>query len=442
MKQNSESSVEVFEREPMPIDIRYQSGFGNEFATEAEPGGLPVGQNAPQKHPLGLYTEQFSGTAFTAPRATNRRTWTYRIRPSVTHRPYEEIEPRLIRSGPFHEVATTPNQLRWDPLPVPEAATDFVDGIVTLGGNGDPSMQVGLAIHLYAANVSMEDRFFYSADGEMLIVPQLGALRFYTELGILEVNPGEICVIPRGVKFRVVLADKQARGYICENYGLPFRLPELGPIGANGLANPRDFKAPVAAYDDREGEFRITAKFLGRLWSAAIDHSPLDVVAWHGNYAPYKYDLALFNCINTVSFDHPDPSIYTVLTSPSNCDFAIFPPRWMVAEHTFRPPWFHRNLMNEFMGLVFGAYDAKAEGFVPGGASLHNCMAGHGPDAETFERASNAELKPQYLGNTLAFMFETQLVVRPTEFAMNARILQHEYFECWQGLKRHFKRGK
>jgi len=428
----------------MTDEIRYQTGFGNEFATEAVPGALPAGQNAPQSHPLGLYTEQFSGTPFTAPRATNRRTWTYRIRPSVTHRPYEEIPMGLIRSGPFNETSTTPNQLRWDPLPLPEQNTDFLDGIVTLGGNGDPALQIGVAIHLYAANTSMDGRFFSNADGELLIVPQLGALRLATELGILEVTPGEICVIPRGVKFRVELPESQARGYICENYGLSFRLPELGPIGANGLANPRDFKAPTASYEDRDGEFHMVSKFLGRLWQAAIDHSPLDVVAWHGNYAPYKYDLALFNCINTVSFDHPDPSIYTVLSAPSsipgtaNCDFAIFPPRWLVAEHTFRPPWFHRNLMNEFMGLVFGVYDAKAEGFLPGGASLHNCMAGHGPDAETFERASQAGLAPQYLGGTLAFMFETQLAVRPTEFAMQARILQHEYFECWQGLKKRF----
>ncbi|MBS1800567.1 MAG: homogentisate 1,2-dioxygenase [Acidobacteria bacterium] len=431
----------------MSADIKYQSGFGNEFATEAVAGALPAGQNAPQKHPLGLYTEQFSGTAFTAPRATNRRTWTYRIRPSVTHHPYQPEPSRLIRSGPFTSPVTTPNQLRWNPLPISEQPTDFVDGTITLGGNGDPAMQTGVAIHLYGANTSMNDRFFYNADGELLIVPQLGSLRLHTELGILEAAPGEICLIPRGLKFRVELLDAQARGYICENYGQPFRLPELGAIGANGLANPRDFKAPTAAYDDREGEFHITAKFLGHLWSAAIDHSPLDVVAWHGNYTPYKYDLALFNCINTVSFDHPDPSIYTVLSSPSaipgtaNCDFAIFPPRWMVAEHTFRPPWFHRNLMNEFMGLVRGAYDAKAEGFLPGGASLHNCMAGHGPDAESFERATAAELKPQYLDNTLAFMFETQLVVRPTEFAMNTSILQHEYYECWQGLKRHFNSG-
>ncbi len=424
--------------------VEYQSGFGNEFATEAARGALPEGQNAPQRHVLGLYTEQFSGTPFTAPRAVNRRTWTYRIRPSVTHRPYEETAAGLVRSGPFDEVPTPPNQLRWDPLPLPENETDFVDGLVTLAGNGDPAMQVGVAVHIYAANASMRERFFSNSDGEMLIVPQMGALRFETEMGVLEVAPGEICTIPRGVKFRVTLDGNQARGYICENYGLTFRLPELGPIGANGLANARGFKAPVAAYEDLDGEFRLVTKFLGRMWAAAIDHSPLDVVAWHGNYAPYKYDLAEFNCINTVSFDHPDPSIYTVLSAPSavagtaNCDFAIFPPRWMVAEHTFRPPWFHRNLMNEFMGLVFGAYDAKAEGFVPGGASLHNCMAGHGPDAETFERASEAELKPQRLDNTLAFMFETQLALRPTAFAMNTRILQHEYFECWQGLKKRF----
>jgi homogentisate 1,2-dioxygenase len=428
----------------MGNDCLYQTGFGNEFATEAVSGALPAGQNAPQEHPLGLYTEQFSGTPFTAPRAVNRRTWTYRIRPSVTHRPYEEFPMGLLRSGPFHEVSTSPNQLRWDPLPFPDKETDFLDGIITLGGNGDPAMQAGVAIHLYAANHSMHDRFFADADGELLIVPQLGTLRLATELGIIDAAPGEICVIPRGVKFRVELLNREARGYICENYGLSFRLPELGPIGANGLANPRDFQIPVAAYEDRDGEFHIVTKFLGRLWSAFIDHSPLDVVAWHGNYAPYKYDMTRFNCINTVSFDHPDPSIYTVLSAPSaipgtaNCDFAIFPPRWIVAEHSFRPPWFHRNLMNEFMGLVFGAYDAKAEGFVPGGASLHNCMAGHGPDAETFERASAAELKPQYLDHTLAFMFETQLAVRPTEFAMQTRILQHEYFECWQGLKKRF----
>lgn len=428
-------------------DLQYQSGFGNEFATEAVPGALPHGQNSPQKAPLGLYTEQLSGTAFTAPRALSRRTWTYRIRPSVTHKPFSEIGSGLFRSGPFNELPTPPNQMRWNPVPMPEKKTDFVDGIVTLGGSGDPALQIGVGLHVYAANAPMRDRYFYNADGEMLIVPQERAIRVRTELGILGLAPGEIGIVPRGMKMRVDL-DGPSRGYICENYGLPFRLPDLGPIGANGLANPRDFLAPAAAYEDREGDFRIIGKFLGRMWEAEIDHSPLDVVAWHGNYAPYKYDLARFNCINTVTFDHPDPSIYTVMTSPSaipgtaNVDFVIFPPRWLVAEHTFRPPWFHRNMMNEFMGLVFGEYDAKAEGFLPGGASLHNCMSGHGPDAETWEKASKAELKPVKLDNTLAFMFETGLPVRPTKFALETKILQHEYFECWQGLKKHFKGPK
>ncbi|MGC2300554.1 MAG: homogentisate 1,2-dioxygenase [Acidobacteriaceae bacterium] len=426
------------------VNLQYQSGFGNEFATEAAKGALPEGQNSPQKAPLGLYTEQLSGTAFTAPRAMNRRTWTYRIRPSVTHKPFSETGTGLFRSGPFTELPTPPNQMRWNPVPMPEGKTDFVDGIVTMGGSGDPAMQVGVGLHLYAANASMKGRYFYNADGEMMLVPQQGAVRVHTELGILGLAPGEIGVVPRGMKMRVDM-EGPSRGYICENYGLPFRLPELGAIGANGLANPRDFLAPVAAYEDEEGDFRVVGKFLGRMWEAEIDHSPLDVVAWHGNYAPYKYDLARFQCINTVSFDHPDPSIYTVMTSPSvmagtaNVDFAIFPPRWLVAEHTFRPPWFHRNMMNEFMGLVFGEYDAKAEGFLPGGASLHNCMSGHGPDAETWEKASKAELKPVKLDNTLAFMFETGLPVRPTKFALETKILQHEYYECWQGLKKHFK---
>lgn len=424
----------------------YLSGFGNEFATEAVAGALPQGQNSPQRHSLGLYAEQFSGTPFTAPRGHNRRSWLYRIRPSVTHRPFEEVSSGLLRSGPFQEAPPTPNQLRWDPLPIPseESPADFIEGLVTMGGSGDPALQTGVAVHLYAANQSMRGRFFYNADGELLIVPQSGRLRIATELGILDVSPGEICLLPRGLKFRIELLEGQAHGYICENYGSHLRLPELGPIGANGLANARDFLAPVASFEDQEGDFRILAKFQGRLWEATIDHSPLDVVAWHGNYAPYKYDLARFNCINTVTFDHPDPSIYTVLTSPTavpgtaNLDFVVFPPRWQVAEHTFRPPWFHRNVMNEFMGLIFGAYDAKAEGFVPGGASLHNCMSGHGPDAETYERSSYAELKPVFLDNTLAFMFETQLVIRPTRFALETSIRQHEYFECWQGLKKHF----
>ena len=425
--------------------FKYQSGFGNEFATEALPGALPVGQNSPQRVPYGLYAEQVSGTPFTAPRVANRRSWLYRIRPSVMHKPFGQArEQGLFRSAPFTEVPAPPNQMRWDPIRIPSQATEFVEGIVTMGGNGDPATHTGYAIHLYACNRSMENRVFYDADGELLVVPQLGRLLFRTEYGVLDVAPGEICVIQRGIKFRVELLDPEARGYICENYGSLFRLPDLGPIGANGLANARDFQTPVAAYEDRDERFTVTAKFMGQLWEAEYDHSPLDVVAWHGNYAPYKYDLAHFNCINTVSFDHPDPSIYTVLTSPSeipgtaNVDFAVFPPRWMVAEHTFRPPWFHRNFMNEFMGLIKGQYDAKVEGFVPGGSSLHNCMSGHGPDAETYERASAAELKPAKLDDTLAFMFETRFVCRPTRFALETADLQHDYYECWQGLKKNF----
>jgi homogentisate 1,2-dioxygenase len=424
-------------------DARYQSGFGNEFATEAIAGALPQGQNSPQRHPLGLYTEQFSGTAFTAPRVHNRRTWCYRTRPSTVHKPYEEIAAGLLRSWPCAEAEATPNQLRWDPLAIPTEPTDFIDGLTTIGGNGDAAAQAGVAVHIYRANKS-STRFFWNADGEMLVVAQLGRLVFFTELGRIELKPGEICVLPRGLKFRVELEEAEARGYICENYGQQFRLPDLGPIGANGLANPRDFLTPVAAYEDIGDDFEVIAKYGGRLWASAIDHSPLNVVGWHGNYAPYKYDLANFNCINAVSFDHPDPSIYTVLTAPSeihgtaNVDFAIFPPRWMVAEHTFRPPWFHRNVMNECMGLIFGQYDAKAEGFLPGGLSLHSCMAGHGPDAETYERATQADLKPQYLANTLAFMFETRFILETTKFALETEALQRDYFECWQGLKRRF----
>jgi homogentisate 1,2-dioxygenase len=423
----------------------YQSGFGNEFATEALKGALPEGRNAPQRVRHGLYAEQFSGSPFTVPRAMQKRSWLYRIRPAVLHGPFAPLESRLLRGSPFDEVPTPPTQLRWDPVPIPDAPTDFVEGLVTIAGNGDSSTGAGVGIHIYAANRSMTDRYFYDADGELLIVPERGGLIFRTELGIIEVKPGEIAVIPRGTRFRVELENSDARGYVCENFGSPFRLPDLGPIGANGLANPRDFLTPVASYEDLEGDFELVAKFGGTLWSARIDHSPLDVVAWHGNYAPYKYDLERFNTINTVSFDHPDPSIFTVLTSPSdtpgmaNCDFVIFPPRWMVAEDTFRPPYFHRNIMNEYMGLIYGVYDAKAEGFEPGSGSLHNCMSGHGPDAATFDAASSAKLEPRYQGDTLAFMFETRFVIRPTRFALETPLLQRDYWRCWQGLRRNFK---
>lgn len=425
----------------------YQSGFANEFATESMAGTLPIGRNSPQQAAHGLYAEQLSGTAFTAPRHTNRRSWLYRMRPAAMHQPFN-----MQQSGKFHNdfdaAPPSPNQLRWDPLPLPQTPTDFVAGLLTMAGNGSAAAQTGCGIHVYAANRSMQGRFFYDADGELLIVPQLGRLRIATELGAIDVEPQEIAVIPRGVRFRVELLDAEARGYVAENFGTLLHLPELGPIGSNGLANSRDFLTPVAAYEDVEGDFELIAKFQGRLWSARIDHSPLDVVGWHGNYAPYKYDLRRFNTIGSISYDHPDPSIFTVLTSASdtpgvaNLDFVIFPPRWLAAENTFRPPWFHRNIASEFMGLVHGAYDAKASGFVPGSASLHNCMSGHGPDAASFDKASQADTsKPDHVLDTMAFLFETRCVIRPTKQALDSPQLQRDYHECWQGLRKRFTAG-
>jgi homogentisate 1,2-dioxygenase len=337
-----------------------------------------------------------------------------------------------------------PNRLRWDPFPIPDAPADLVDGLATLAGCGDPASQCGLAVHIYRANRSMRERCFWNADGELMFVPQHGGLLVFTELGKLEVGPGEIAVVPRGVKFRVELAADTARGYLCENYGQRFRLPELGPIGSQGLAQQADFQFPVAAFED-SGRCELLAKFMGGLWASELPHSPLDVVAWRGDYAPYKYDLARFMVINTVSFDHPDPSIFTVLTSPSglsgvaNCDFVIFPPRWQVAEDSFRPPWFHRNVMSEMMGLVHGVYDAKAEGFLPGGVSIHNCMSAHGPDLTTFRKAVDEELKPQKIENTLAFMWESRYVLRPTRFALGAPQLQKDYDAVWDGFDKRYR---
>ncbi|WJF90857.1 homogentisate 1,2-dioxygenase [Paraburkholderia bonniea] len=430
------------------LEPGYQSGFANEFATEALPGALPQGRNSPQRAAYGLYAEQLSGTAFTAPRADNRRSWLYRLRPAAVHQPFVRLAPhRLSRIvANFHDVPPTPpNPLRWDPLPLPAEPTDFIDGWSTMAGNGAAEAMSGCAIHCYVANRSMDGRFFYNADGELLIVPQEGRLQIATELGRLDVGPGEIAVIPRGVRFAVTLPDGVARGYLAENFGALLRLPDLGPIGSNGLAQPRDFLTPHAAYEDREGAFELVTKVNGVLWHAPLGHSPLDVVAWHGNYAPYKYDLRRFNTLGSISFDHPDPSIFLVLQAPSDTpgvdtlDFVIFPPRWLVAEDTFRPPWFHRNVASEFMGLVQGVYDAKAAGFVPGGASLHNCMVAHGPDAETFARASHSDTTtPHKVSDTLAFMFETRTLLKPTRFALEEAPLQADYFECWQGLTKHF----
>ena len=417
---------------------RYLSGFGAHHESEAVAGALPVGRNSPQKAPFGLHAEQFSVTAFTAPRAQNLRAWLYRLRPSAMHPRFERTEDGRLRTGPCREADAGPNRLRWAPLAMPKAATDFVAGLSTIATNGDARMQAGIGVHVYAANRSMA-RVFACHDGELLLVPQEGALAIATEFGRLDVAPGEIAVVPRGVKFRVAV-DGPVRGYACENYGAALRLPELGPIGANGLANPRDFLAPVAAFEAREEATEVVVKSGGHLWRAKYGHGPLDVVAWHGNVYPYKYGLARFNAINTVGFDQPDPSIFTVLTAPSdtpgtaNVDFVVFPPRWMVAEDTFRPPWFHRNVMSEFMGLVKGEYDAKRGGFVPGGASLHNAMAAHGPDRASHDAAVAAKLAPKYLGGTLAFMFESRYAFDPTAFAMASPALDGNYDAAWAGF--------
>ena len=435
-------SVEEGKLSGTELSLAYQGGFGNLFFTEAVAGALPLEQNSPQKTPLGLYPEVLSGSAFTAPRAENFSTWMYRLRPSAMHAPFIRISDGLLRSGPFDEVETPPNRLRWDALPLPESPTDFLDGLVTLAGSGDASAQAGIAVHIYCANRSMNDRFFSNADGELMFVPQQGEILLFTELGKLTVAPGEVAVVPRGMKFKVEIVREAVRGYLCENYGQPFRLPELGPIGAQGLAQPRHFLSPVAAFEDRDAKCEVVTKFMGGLWATEANCSPLDVVAWHGRCAPYKYDLSLFMAVNTVTIDHADPSIFTVLTSPSgqagvaNCDFVIFPPRWVVAEHTFRPPWFHRNLMSELMGLVRGVYDGKAEGFVPGGVSLHNAMTAHGPDVATYDKATNEELAPKRIKDSLAFMWESRYVFRPTKFAMDAPQLQKNYDAVWDGFRK------
>ena len=421
----------------MADSLQYMTGFGGHFESEAVAGALPKGRNSPQRPAFGLYTEQLSGSSFTSPRHENRRSWLYRMRPTADHRPFERYEgaPLFDAAAPLEPLA--PNRLRWDPPQDLPTGGDFVDGMATMLVNRAPEDLEGVAVHLYRATESMKGRVFVDADGELLIIPQAGSLKIATEFGRIDAAPGTVVVIPRGVKFRVEV-EGESRGYVAENQGLPFRLPELGPIGSNGLANPRDFETPVAWFEDKDEPTEVIQKSLGSLWTTTLDHSPLDVVAWHGNLAPYRYDLSRFNAIGTISFDHPDPSIFTVLTSPSdvpgraNADFVIFPPRWMVGEDTFRPPWFHRNVMSEAMGLIHGAYDAKAEGFAPGGLSLHNLMSGHGPDVDSWRKASEAELKPVKIEGTMAFMVETCWPYRPTQFALDRA--QPDYDMAWHGF--------
>ncbi|EFA82917.1 homogentisate 1,2-dioxygenase [Heterostelium album PN500] len=426
-----------------PSKYQYQSGFGNSFESEAVKGSLPYGQNTPQRVANGLYAEQLSGNAFTVPRAQQQRSWLYRIRPGVCHTPLVPFEkPTLLDSACS---IVNPNQLRWKPFPIPEKKHDFVEGLITIAGAGHASVRHGIAIHIYTANENMVNKSFYNSDGDFLIVPQQGTLDIQTEFGFLEVHSGEICVIQRGVTFSVNVPDGPSRGYICEVFGAHFRLPDLGPIGSNGLANPRDFLSPVAAFEDVQVQHVKINKFLGKLFTATQDHSPFNVVAWHGNYCPYKYDLNLFCAVNSVTFDHLDPSIFTVLTAPTNepgvaaADFVIFPPRWLVQENTFRPPYYHRNCMSEFMGLIRGVYEAKKEGFLPGGGSLHSCMTPHGPDADTFNGAIGAELKPTKIPDVaLAFMFESSLILGISDYA-NKNFIDDDYWKCWQNIANNFK---
>ena len=421
-------------------------GFGNDFETESLPGALPQGMNSPQKCNYGLYGEQLSGTAFTVPSHQNERTWCYRIRPSVkhTHR-FERIDLPYWKSAPnIDPNVASLGQYRWDPLPHSDDPLTFLTGMRTMTTAGDVNTQTGMAAHVYLVTATMEDDYFYSADSELLIIPQEGSLRFYTELGIIDLEPKEIAIIPRGLVFRVELTQGPARGFVCENYAQKFALPSRGPIGANCMANRRDFKTPVAAFEDREVPSTVTIKWCGQFHRTRIGHSPLDVVAWHGNYAPCKYDLRTYCPIGAVLFDHPDPSIFTVLTAPSgvpgtaNIDFVLFRERWQVAENTFRPPWYHKNIMSELMGNIYGQYDAKPQGFIPGGLSLHNMMLPHGPDRDAFERVSNANLGPEKLDHTMSFMIETRFPQHLTEFAANEAPLQDDYIDCWTSLEKKF----
>ncbi len=422
----------------------YMPGFGNDFETEALPAALPQGQNSPQKCNYGLYAEQLSGTAFTRPKP--ERTWCYRIRPSVKHTSrFRKIEVPHWKSAP-HVLADVISlgQYRWDPIPMPQTGLNWITGMHTVTTAGDVNTQTGMASHVYLITESMVDEYFYSADSELLVVPQSGRLRFCTELGVIDLEPKEIAILPRGMVYRVEVLDGPCRGFVCENYGQTFELPNRGPIGANCMANPRDFKTPVAAFEDREAPSRVVIKWCGQFHETRIGHSPLDVVAWHGNYAPCKYDLRSYSPVGAILFDHPDPSIFTVLTAPSghegtaNIDFVLFRERWMVAEHSFRPPWYHKNIMSELMGNIYGQYDAKPQGFQPGGLSLHNCMLPHGPDRNAFEGASNADLKAEKLDNTMSFMFETRFPQHLTEWAATSAPLQDDYLDCWTSLEKKF----
>lgn len=443
----------------MSEEVSYMEGFGSYCSSEALPNALPPNQNSPRICPYGLYAEQLSGAPFTAPRAENVHSWLYRIRPSVIHPPFT---PFKHSAAEMEDMVVEPNQLRWDPIPLDSTpvGTDFVDGLRLVCGAGDPCLKEGICIYTYTTNASMCNKAMYNSDGDFLIVPQAGTLSIKTEMGLLVASPCEIVIIPRGIRFSVDITE-HSRGYVAELFSGHLELPTLGVIGSNGLANPRHFLIPRARFEDldREGfEFLLVNKYMGKWFKTSLGHSPFDVVAWHGNYYPYKYDLKKFNTINTVSFDHPDPSIFTVLTCPTNkpgtaaLDFVIFPPRWMVAEHTFRPPYYHRNCMTEYMGMIYGSYDGKGGGFAPGGGSLHSCMTPHGPDTGAFKAGSglgqekDAPQTPVFFDGGLAFMFESCYLLKVAPKALKKSSLsgenlpqqQVDYYHCWQGLPKLF----
>jgi len=466
---------------PLPVlaakasSLHYLTGFGCHHESEALPDALPVGQNSPQVCPYGLFAEQLSGTSFTTPRHENQRSWLYRIRPSVGHPPFTAVASASSSSSPslaselvvgdFSNAHISPTQYRWKPFPMPgsdsngksgsaasasasasasSATVDFVQGLASLAGHGSPDSKSGLAIHVYTCNTSMVDKSFVNSDGDFLIVPQHGTLHVRTEFGMMVVSPGHICVVQRGMHMSIGV-EGASRGYICEVYNGHFRLPELGPIGANALANPRDFQQPTAAFEDRKTNFTVVQKYIGKFFTYTRPYSPYDVVAWHGNYVPYMYDLNKFCPLGAVRFDHIDPSIFTVLTCPgpdvgvASADFVIFPPRWAVQEHTFRPPYYHRNVMSEFMGNICGKYEAKPDGFMPGGASLHSCMAAHGPDAATFKAATTELQKPVRLSDdSLAFMFETAYMLKLTDYALKIAQPDEDYWKVWEPIQSQF----
>lgn len=381
------------------------SGFGNTLSSEAIAGAIPPHQNSPRRPPFGLYAEQLSGTGFTAARADNRRTWCYRVRPASQRTDFAPLaHPRLAGEFPGAPVV----ELTGFPPLAGAPEHDFLDGLVTLCGAGDARLRTGYALHRYAATRSMESRAFYSADGDLLILPERGAFTLLTELGALAVAPGSLAIVPRGLAFSILLHDEPIRGYVAEPFGGGFRLPERGPVGANGLADARHFHAPAAWHEDRLAPgFTLVAKLGGALHAAPLDHTPFDVAGWFGNHVPYVYDLADFSPVGNTLLDHGDPSIYCVLSAP-NLDLIVFPPRWDATAHTFRPPYFHRNTIAEINGILRD--DEHHAPFVPGCVFITPPLTPHGVGGRTVERErARDDDAPYRVHDSLWFQLESPL---------------------------------